>query len=246
MAEIRILFADDQIPWNDPAKDESVFDAINQEKGEVLKALGKDPREAFEEDKKWFGGLLHYLESTHSLKIDSERVYRNAAERLTDPSRYSAAVIDLSWSGDGTLPLGKRSNVGLQLIDMVNKSGRPIPVIAFSQNFAANRELMAQVTQRNAFPMQKNYNQLDYQALGAAILYLTRHQSTNVDVPSSSDEDVKQVGRTFWDFVAELPKALIPLTLIGLFVAALAFAQANTQPGELVKVFGIPTYLKAK
>jgi hypothetical protein len=246
MPEIRIFFADDQIPWNDPARDELVFDEINKEKGEALKALGMDPRKAFEEDKEWFSGLLHYLESTYSLKIESERVYRNAVDRLEDPSKYSAAVIDLSWSGDGTLPLGRRSNVGLQLIDRVNKSRHPIPVIAFSQNFASNRELMSQVTSRNAFPMQKNYNELDYQALGAAILYLTRHERAKVDIPNHAVGDVKKIGRTFWDFIGELPKALIPLTLIGLFVAALAFAQANTKPGEAVKVFEIPIYTKAK
>ena len=40
---IRVLLADDQLPWGDPGRDDRVFAEIEREKGAALRAAGKDP-----------------------------------------------------------------------------------------------------------------------------------------------------------------------------------------------------------
>jgi len=69
---------------------------------------------------------------------------------------------------------------------------------------------MAQVTGRNAFPMQKNYNELDYQALGAAILYLTRHERANPILLTMLGEMLRKSEEHFGISLLKYRKRLFP------------------------------------
>lgn len=169
---VRVLLADDQAPWGDPARDARVFAEIEREKGAALRAAGKDPRAAWEEDHAWFVGLIHCLEHDFGFEVTRERTFEGAMLRA-DRRDFDLAVIDLSWSGDGDLPAGARSNIGFRIIDRIRRQDPGMPMIAFSQNFATQRELMLQVIQRGALAMQKTYGSIDYLTLGSAILYLT-------------------------------------------------------------------------
>jgi len=235
---IRVLLADDQIPWNDEALDDRVKSEIVAEIGEKLRKKGKDPKVAYEQDRAWFTELIQYLSVKQGYDLTFEREYTGAEKRIRDKDRFDVIVIDLSWTGDHTLPRGERSNIGLKLIDDVAPHKSGIPVIAFSQNFESDSELMGLVTKRNAFPLQKHYSHVDYQALSSAIAYLTRESETH---PSKAPTSV---GRTFWDVFSSLPRIAIPIGLLVVLAVVLGFAHVNTKPGDTVKAFGVPLYTK--
>jgi len=186
MKKIRVLFADDQIPYEETNQNLRVKDAILQEIGDELRAANKDPEIAFSEDFEWFQGLSQHLDER--FKVDPARTITEATNALHRRDEFDVAVIDLSWSGDATLPLGKRHNVGLELLEILQKQNDKNedykPVIAFSQNFKKDPQLMSLVLEHGALPVPKIYSETGHQALSSAISYLAK-----VRPPGSKAED---------------------------------------------------------
>ena len=229
-------------------RDDRVFAGDRTEKGAALRAAGKDPRAAYEEDQRWFVGLIHCLENDFGFEVVRERVFENAMLRA-ERRDFDAAVIDLSWSGDGDLPPGKRSNVGFQIIDLLKPRETGMPVIAFSQNFAEHRELMLQVIQRGALAMQKTYGSIDYLTLGSAILYLTGYRprpaadaSAAVAAKTTTAAKGWATGSTLWDVLREVPRPYLLAALPAALLLLLAHAHLGTAPGEPVRLFGVELY----
>jgi CheY-like chemotaxis protein len=235
----RVLFADDQIPWDDEERNAKVRTAIVTELGKKLREQGKEPERAYEEDKLWMGELIQYLSVNHGFDVVSERAFQEAEKRIIR-EKFDIYVIDLSWNGDPNLPPGKRSNVGLQLLELIAKHNPTIPVIAFSQNFMKDAELMSTVLKHNAFPLQKHYSSIDYQSLAGAIAYLTHVPSTSRQPANGSNSG--GFGRTFWDLLSRLPLILVVLVVILTPPTILVLAHFNTKIGETVTVLGFPLY----
>jgi CheY-like chemotaxis protein len=240
---IRVLLADDQVPWDDAALDDRVRSEIVAEKGEELRKKGKDPLVVYEEDKVWFKQLIHYLCVKQGYTVTFARQFEDADRQISERNSFDVIVIDLSWTGDSKLPRGQRSNVGLKLIKAVTERNPDIPVIAFSQNFESDSELMGLVTKQNGFPLQKHYSQLDFQALASAIAYMTRNSRPAGGEAGTTASSVG-VGKTFWDVLSTLPRVAIPIALAIVLIAVWGFAHVNTPPGDSVKAFGIPLYTK--
>jgi hypothetical protein len=173
----RVLFADDQIPWGDEKRDAKVRAEIVTELGKKLREEGKDPKQAYEHDKLWMGELIQYLSVKYGFEVIPERGYDRAEQRIKKREKYDIYIIDLSWNGDPKLKHGKRKDVGIKLLELIATYNPETPVIAFSQNFEKDAELMSRVVARNAFPMQKHYKEIDYQLLAHTILFLTRDTS---------------------------------------------------------------------
>jgi len=171
----RVLFADDQLPSSIEAENE-------QSRRELRREFADKPNidSAIDKDFAWFNDLLDYLETTKNLKVIRVRSYLEAQNRLERPEEFDVAIIDLSWTGDASLPPGRqhRHNVGLKLIQRIferRHSGGPFtPTIAFSQNFKDDFELMATVLEMDALPIPKSYDRLGHRALYSAIRYLAR------------------------------------------------------------------------
>lgn len=79
------------------------------------------------------------------------------------------AIIDITWDGDPALSAQDKKDAGLELI---RKTASRKPVIAFSQNFNEDFELVAKVREAGALPIQKNYTEGGHRILGAAIRLL--------------------------------------------------------------------------
>jgi hypothetical protein len=187
MPRIRVLFADDQLPYDQPEKNSSVKDAILEEIGDRLRAANKDPERAFLDDFAWFKGLRQHLDER--FEVVAARTFADAMEKLLDRGKFDIAVIDLSWSGDGQLPRGERHNRGIKLLQILQEQndkdqGGYKPVLAFSQNFANDPQLMSLVLDRGALPVPKLYSDTGHQALASAISYLAK-----VRPPGSKAED---------------------------------------------------------
>ena len=186
MTWIRVLFADDQLPYDQTDRDSSVKEAILNEIGDKLRAANKDPERAYSEDLRWFQGLRQHLDER--FKVIPARTFAEAKDALHRREEFDVAVIDLSWSGDAQLPPGKRHNIGIDLLEILQKQNSEYPgykpVLAFSQNFEKDPQLMGLVLDRGALPVPKIYSETGYQALASAISFLAK-----VRPPGSKAED---------------------------------------------------------
>jgi len=179
IAPLRILLADDQLPWATDTENERTKTEIRRELSVAKPDVDVDV--AFADDKAWFTGLLAYLEQTKGETVIRARTFGEARQHIENPRDLDVAIVDLSWWGDYTLPQGAshRHNQGLQLlVAAANANRSTVPIISLSQNFKEDFELMSTVLERGALPVPKNYErpELGYRALYAAVQYLTRNR----------------------------------------------------------------------
>lgn len=172
---LTILFADDQLPWDNDADNLRVRSEIRREFAVAKPSVDVDT--AFAEDQAWFTGLLAYLEQTKGETVVRVRHFDEALTSLVQVQEVDVAIVDLSWWGDARLPSGaaSRQNRGLKLLPGgQTDAGRRAPMIVLSQNFTDNFELMSTVLERGALPVPKNYlaKDLGYRTLYAAVQYL--------------------------------------------------------------------------
>ncbi len=173
---LRILLADDQVPWDTDAENERTKEEIRREFAVVKPHVNVD--EAFADDYAWFTGLLAYLEQTKGETVTRAHTFEEARQHIENPRDLDVAIVDLSWWGDHTLPQGEshRHNQGLKLLPGAADSRSKVPIVSLSQNFRDDFELMSTVLERGALPMPKNSKDRDlcYRTLYAAVQYLTR------------------------------------------------------------------------
>jgi hypothetical protein len=168
---LRVLFADDQFLSRDQLENEST-------RNEIKRELDKTDAQ-FEEDFGWFESLISYLKRK-GVEIIGVRSWHKACAEIQNPANFDVAVIDLSWWGDASLDSGRsnRENVGRELIERLSKirrdDGSMIPVIAYSQNFMTDFELMSDILNMGAVPVPKSYDQVGHRALYSAIQHLAK------------------------------------------------------------------------
>jgi TIR domain len=224
---LKILLADDQVPWDTNAENERVKAEIRREFAIVKPHLDVD--KAFADDFAWFTGLLKYLEQTKGETVIRAPTFGVAKERIENPRGLDVAIVDLSWWGDHTLPqtqpqgTAHRHNQGLKLLPAAGDGNRSnVPIICLSQNFSDDFELMSTVYERGALPVPKNYQdrQLGYRALYGAVQYLTRERrrgGSKVEVFVShahEDEDLAQRLVTAIELGLQVPSDAIRCTSV--------------------------------
>lgn len=223
---LTILLADDQIPWNTNAENNRTKEEIRREFAIVKPSVDVDA--AFDDDYDWFTGLLGYLEFSKGETVIRARTFNEAKQRIENPRGLDVAIVDLSWWGDYTLPPGEshRHNQGLKLLPGTGDGNRSkVPIIAMSQNFSNDFELISTVLERGALPLPKNYEnrQLGYRALYSAVQYLTRKRrrgGSKVEVFISHAHEDK-----------ELAQRLVTAIQLGLQV-----------PSEAIRCTSVPGY----
>ncbi len=191
---MRVLFADDQIPYADTTQNDRC-------KAELLREVGyrlTDFERAYREDFRWFSDLTQYLTVDAGLTLFNYQSFDRAKNAASERDNYDIAVVDLSWNGDPGLPPNKRKNVGLEIIRLIAAENRSTasykPVIAFSQNFSNDPELFAQALEADALPVPKDYSPTGHRTLAAAIKLLGR-AATTTRVPAVPDWEKLTVGQ---------------------------------------------------
>ena len=161
-------------------------EAIINEIGDELRAKNEDPEVVYSRNLKWFQGLRQHLDER--FKVIPARTFAEAKDALHRREEFDVAVIDLSWFGDARRDPGKRRNIGIELLEILQKQNSEYPgykpVLAFSQNFEKDPQLMGRVLELGALPMPKIYTKTGYQALASAISFLAK-----VRPPGSKAED---------------------------------------------------------
>jgi hypothetical protein len=179
---LRILLADDQVPWDTDEKN-------NRTKAEIRREFAVEKPDvdvdvAFQNDFAWFSGLLVYLEQTKGETIIRARTFNEASQRLDNSRDLDVAIVDMSWWGDPNLDPGvsARHNIGHKLLpEAADATRSKTPIIALSQNFSNDFELMSTVLERGALPIPKpdtrnltsHAKELSYRTLYAAVRYLS-------------------------------------------------------------------------
>lgn len=180
---LTILLADDQVPWDTNAENERTKAEIRREFAIAKPEVDVDS--AFADDYAWFTGLLAYLEHTKGETVLRARTFDEAKQYIENPRGLDVAIVDLSWWGDYTRPLGAshRDRLGLKLLEAAGDGNcSKVPIISLSQDFSHDFELIETVLKRGALPVPKNYKarELGYRALYAAVQYLTRDRRRGV------------------------------------------------------------------
>ena len=173
---LRILLADDQVPWDTDEENERTKAEIRREF--AIAKPNVDVDVAFPKNFAWFNGLLAYFERTKGETIIRARTFNEAKRHLKNPRDLDVAIVDLSWWGDYTLRRGasKRHNRGLKLLQVAADVTRSkTPIVSLSQEFSTDIELMKTVLDLGALPIPKNYDarKLCYRTLYAAVRYLS-------------------------------------------------------------------------
>jgi hypothetical protein len=200
---IGVLFADDQIPYNDQKQDAAVREEICKE-FEMHRKKDRDATAAgFDDDYNFFNNLLRFLISDKGVRVRKVRSLGEAkrliesynVEQIDDEEKkIDAAIIDLSWWGDKDLPSGYegRHNRGYELLESAQSKfkndGVFIPCIAYSQNFYDDPAIRGRVLKLGALPIPKlnrkeddEYKrQMGYEALLSAIEHLKELQPINI------------------------------------------------------------------
>ena len=147
----RVLFADDQIPWDKDADNEKVRQEIAKE----LAGKIPDVSAAYEQDKCWFAELIDRL-TTQGVEVSPARTYSEAEQKIKRPKDFDVAIVDLSWTSDRRLKSDEKKNAGLKLLNLISKQNAQgddyTPVIAFSQNYKTEPLLVATVLEMGALP----------------------------------------------------------------------------------------------
>lgn len=224
-APLRILLADDQVPWDTDAENQRTKAEIRREFAVVKPHINVDV--AFQDDYGWFTGLLAYLEQTKGETVIRARTFEEARQHLDNPRGLDVAIVDLSWWGDYTLLPGpsQRHNRGLKLLpEAVDAKRSKIPIVSLSQNFSDDFELMSTVLERGALPVPKNYQarELGYRTLYAAVQYLTRSRTR--------DDSTVEVFISHAHEDRDLAKLLVRAIEVGLQVPADAL-RCTSVPG---------------
>jgi hypothetical protein len=215
--QIRVLFADDQIPYENKADNDRVRKTIVDELEDKIPNVD----EAYREDYEWFQALLNHLSKIQGLEIIPARTYFAAEKLIRESDKFDVAVIDLSWTGDPNLESQQKRNAGLKLIKELSEQNRistPYkPTIAFSQNFKDDFELVATMLENDALPIQKTYSEVGHRTLSAAIKLLARLKP----LEDLNEELNKQVRERRADVIAA--GKLFNRVLIACFVCFIAF-----------------------
>ena len=127
MTRIRVLFADDQLPYDQPERNASVKAAILEEIGDKLRAANKDPELAFAQDLAWFQGLRQHLEER--FEVVPARTFADATAALHKRDKFDIAVIDLSWTRTSIRGCGSYRNPSPSspVADRNGRSADPAP-----------------------------------------------------------------------------------------------------------------------
>lgn len=189
---VRVVFADDQVPSENVRQNDLARDEIVRE----LRPTRPNVEADYEQDEVWFRGLINYLEVHEGFTIIRAKTIFEAESKLQKREDYDVAVIDLSWFGDPNCPVDKR-DAGLRLLRLAAKANRGSdshkPVIAFSQNFRTDFELVTRVRELGALPVQKDYSESGHRILGAAIRLLSDPLQGPFVEQRKSETTVKQL-----------------------------------------------------
>jgi hypothetical protein len=193
---VRVLLADDQVPSDSAEENQNTKEEIVRELGAKLPNVER----AYEEDHQWYQGLLDHLSNRQNVTIIKAKTIAHAQSALKVRDSFDVAIIDISWHGDRNITSGRRSDAGLKLLQTLALDNReskdPKALIAFSQNFKTDLELVATVLECGALPIQKDYKepQLCYRTLAAAVKLLAGvHAKPEVTTRDVANLTVKQL-----------------------------------------------------
>jgi len=169
---LRVLFADDEIPYgdgrddrrraqilaHDPSVDDERYDLVTREMRSAVTAL-------------------------EAAGFDVT-VGRSVSESfaLIERQEFDVTIIDLGWWGDGEIDLDRRPAAGWQLIRALDavaerrRSQRP-PTIMYSMRYLDDKALAMEAVNGGTLPLPKNYTDASHQTLVAAVEYLGRAAS---------------------------------------------------------------------
>jgi hypothetical protein len=180
MPQLKVLFADDQVP------EESL-------PGEEMKATLK--RQHPEWPDEFIDGFAHTRQMVQVLRdasydVTVARTFSRTLQ-LIRQERFDIAVIDLTWYGDASLRGRDWQNAGWKIstaLEEADKSAqrRETPQIIHSNRFRDDATLSIEAANRGKLPLYKGYDRAGYEALKATVKFI-EHEVLSIS-PNRADD----------------------------------------------------------
>jgi CheY-like chemotaxis protein len=245
--QLRILFADDQIPSEDISDDQI---------GEVLKAQHPRWNEGF------IGAFYKMRRIVKALNDAgySVTVARSYAEtlELINHAHFDIAIVDLGWAADETLPTAQRDTWGWKICEDIDKANaktqsKPTAQLMCSSRFFEKREISIEAANRGILPVYKDYARVEItvQTLKASIRFIeTLLKSRSpadelaiklvIDLQNAMTNSLTEplVQQKQW---SRLTLIFVALSVLLVFVGAVSAIFGNIQFGTLSSISSILT-----
>jgi CheY-like chemotaxis protein len=174
MNRLRILIADDEIPYDDD-------EARNVEtKKLLLQRKNNATPEHYEKGRKGMDNACKALREA-GIKPEIARTRKETIAAIERKGPFDLAVIDLGWFGDPNPD--HPETAGWDLLEKLRETprGKATPIIMYSDRFNNEPKLAHDAVVADTLPLPKTYTEGSHQTLIAAIRFLTRPERTPVE-----------------------------------------------------------------
>lgn len=222
--QIKILFADDQIPNED--------DTGNLTDDDIKKMLKAKYPNWPEEIRNHFPimrkAVMTLRDAGYDVKV--AQTYKDAID-LVNKEHFDIAIIDMGWKTDLEVEYQKRYNAGWGICEDIDKTDNklkcmPTKKIIYSERFKDDPTISIDAAEKGILPLYKIYGEVGHYALKATVKFIEQHLKN----PQATIEKRK---KEYWEEELEQYKKLSKYTQI--FVALSIFLLFS---GAIVAIFG--------
>ena len=238
MAQVKVLFADDQIP-SENLRDKEIKAALKDEHPEW--------RDKFINA---FPIMRRAVQTLRDANYDVTvvRTYKDALE-LVKTTHFDIAVVDLGWFADKGLSETKRGSAGWDISAAIEEAdkqlkAKPTLQIIYSRRFAEDATISMRAAEGKKLPVYKVYGDPGHQALKAAVKFIESHLNQTDDRVN----DLWQMIRVYWEEPLKqqrqwfkLTIAFVALSLVLLLGGVVGTVSGNVQVGTLTSISSIIT-----
>jgi hypothetical protein len=237
-ANVKLLFADDQIPdENAPANDDELI-----KKMEELYPRRSDTHARGREQ--FLKGFISARRTAEKLRSGGHEVnlansYAKALD-LVEREHFDIAIVDLAWFADRALSNPERDAAGWRISAAIAKAdtkfGTTTRQIMYSGMFAKELGTSIEAASRGILPIYKSNNEATHEALKAAVKFVetqlsSRAEEIRILLRQSVEEPIRQ-HRLWFRFTLGCVVASVAVALVGSM--GVFFVNVNAQRFQIV------------
>ena len=234
MTEIRVLIADDEIPYGDH-RDQRTREAFRRTR----------PNASEEEYRRGYDGMRGAVDALKKAEFDLtvRQRFNDAKEAIrTAKKPFDVAIIDLAWAAEPDLE--DYDNAGKRLVKALGEAegGGATRVIMYSSRFEEDAVLAENMRKLGTLPLPKTYTEGSHQTLVAAVRFLADRKPTSVEQAMSKSIETwaeRLAALRMWDWWARSLFIFVALVVIAgvattLFVGSVEVAKLQAACSVLV------------
>ena len=222
MKQTSVLFADDEIPYDD--------DRDGQTRERLLKRIQGATDADYNKGRSGMKRACDVLR-TDAIDLTVARTLTEARKAISSPKTFDVVIFDLGWMGDPGNDWSEISGWGL-VQSMREARGHATPVIMYSNKFDAAESLARTAAGLGVLPLPKTYTDGSHQTLLCAVRFLAMH------APSQGEQLFSEALGSYRQRQKELRLVarlcLLLIGVVGLVLIATAIALVLGRTNEAI------------